>query len=225
MTEGAIFDMDGVLVDNVKCHVRAWQQLGRELGRELTEQEIRALFGQRNKEILAALLGEPISDEEAERLGDRKEVIYRNLISAEVEPVAGLPEFLTDLKNEGMKLAVATSGPRENVDLVLRLLRFEHFFDAVVTGEEVVRSKPAPDIFLLAAERLNLHAGRCVVFEDSLAGIEAAHQAGSPCIALATTYGPAVVEKSSASRVISDFSGLRAADVRRISGGAQRTTA
>ncbi len=216
MIEGAIFDMDGVLVDNVEYHIRAWQALGGELGREFAAPEVRELFGQRNKEILTALLRRPISDEEAARLGDRKEAYYRHLIAEEVQPVAGLLEFLADLKKEEMRTAVATSGPRENVALVLKGLGLERFFDAVVTGGEVARSKPAPDVFLLAAKQLNLEAKHCLVFEDSLAGIEAARRAGCSCIALATTHDATALESTRPARIIHNFSGLRAADIRLI---------
>ncbi len=217
MIEGAIFDMDGVLVDNARYHIRAWQQLGRELGKELAATDIRTVFGQRNREMLSALIGHPFSEEDSGSLAHRKEQIYRDLIAPEITPVPGLLQFLADLKEHGFTAAVATSGPRENVELVLKSLGLESYWKAVLTGADVSRSKPAPDIFLLAARRLELPASRCVVFEDSTAGIEAAASAGCCCIALSTTHTPEELKSCPALRIVPDFTPLRAIDIRSIS--------
>jgi beta-phosphoglucomutase len=213
MIEGAVFDMDGVLVDNAVYHIRAWQELGRELGKNLTDTQVRAVFGQRNIEMLAALIGDSLTPEQVLRYGDRKEVIYRRLMTPALVPVTGLMEFLAELKNEGFKSAVATSAPEDNVNLVMDALKLRPWFDVVVTGAEVARGKPDPDIFLLAVRRLNLEARQCVVFEDSISGIEAARRAGSPCCALATTHSTEELSRFSPSRIIPDFSGLRATDL------------
>jgi HAD superfamily hydrolase (TIGR01509 family) len=123
-------------------------------------------------------------------------------------------KFLRDLNKEGFKTAVATSGPTENVNLVMDGLGLRTCFDVIVTGAEVARGKPEPDIFLLAARRMNFVPGECIVFEDSTVGIEGARRAGSPCIALATTHTKEELSACSAFRIISDFRSLRAADLR-----------
>ena len=216
MIDGAIFDMDGVLVDNARYHIRAWQQLGRELGQKLTDADIRQVFGQRNREMIVALMGRSFSEEEIVRHTSHKEELYRGIIASELAPTPGLREFLGELKKAGIKTAVATSGPKDNVRFVLEGLSLEPYFDAVVTGIDVTNSKPAPDIFLLAARRIGLHAGRCVVFEDSVAGIEAAHRAGSPCVALSTTHPVEELSRSSATRIIRDFTELRIFDLKQL---------
>ncbi len=213
MIEGAIFDMDGVLVDNARYHIRAWQQVGKELGKELAADDIRAVFGQRNREMLSALVGRPFSEEDSERHAQRKEQIYRDMIAPDLKPVPGLMQFLSDLKDHGIAAAVATSGPQENVELVLKSLRLESFWKAVVTGADVTRSKPAPDIFLLAALRLGLPPDHCVVFEDSTAGIEAAASAGCYCIALSTTHSPEELKSYPTLMIVPDFRSLRAIDI------------
>ena len=213
MIEAAIFDMDGVMVDNARYHIRAWQLLGKELGKDLTDEQVRGVFGQRNSEMLGALVGNSLSPEQILHLGDRKEIIYRELMAPDLTPVPGLMEFLAELRKEGFKAAVATSGPSDNVNLVMDGLGLRPWFDVIVTGAEVSRGKPDPDIFLLASRRLSLAAAQCVVFEDSTAGIEAARRAGSPCVALATTHTPDELKALSAFRIISDFRGLRTADV------------
>ncbi len=217
MIKGAIFDMDGVLVDNARFHIRAWQQLGGEFGKDLSDGEIRRIFGQRNREMLTTLIGRSFSDEEVERTTGHKEEIYRTIIAAEIVPMPGLIELLAELRKIGIGTAVATSGPKENVAFVMEKLGLGPYFDTVATGIEVAHAKPAPDIFLLAAQRLNQPPSQCVVFEDSTAGIEAAHRAGIPCIALATTHTSAELARTSAMRIIQDFRELHTSDLQEIS--------
>ncbi len=221
MIEGAIFDMDGVLVDNLAYHVRAWQQLGRELGRSLTEDEIRAVFGQRNREMIGRLLGPGLREEDIPRLTERKEQIYRDGIALELQPVAGLGDFLQGLRGAAIRCAVASSGPPANVDFVLDKLAIRSFFAAVVTGADVTRSKPDPEIFLLAARRLGLPPDRCVVFEDSAAGIEGARRAGCLCIALATTHSPEELSAHQVARIVADFTTLNPDELKKWAGAAR----
>ncbi len=213
MIRGAIFDMDGVLVDNARYHIRAWQQLGRELGHDFPAGEIRRVFGRRNREMLAELTGRQFSEDELERITHHKEELYRAIIGPEIVPTPGLVEFLRKLRQAGLKTAVATSGPRINVEFVMEKLRIGDYFDVIATGGEVTRAKPAPDIFLLAARRLALPPEECVVFEDSTAGIEAARSAGCPCIALSTTHAVDELTRTSARKIIPDFTAIEISDL------------
>ena len=205
MVKGAIFDMDGVIVDNISQHLKAWQQLGREMGREFRAEDVNRVFGKRNREILRSLIGNDIPDEQLSQYARRKEELYRSIMAPELKPVAGLPEFLTALKDSGVKTAVATSGPIENVRFVLNGLGFDNSFDAIITGLDVRESKPDPAIFLLAAERLGLAPADCVVFEDSPPGIKAGKASGSRCIALATTHSANELRQYEPDRIIKDF--------------------
>ncbi len=213
MIRGAIFDMDGVLVDNARYHIRAWQQLGRELGMEFRAEDIRRVFGRRNREMLGTLTGQEYSEAELERITVHKEELYRAIIGPEIVPMPGLVEFLAQLKRTGMKTAVATSGPQENVAFVMKKLEIGQYFDAVANGGEVEHAKPAPDVFLLAAKRLGLPPAECVVFEDSTAGIEAARRAGCPCIALSTTHTMDELSHTSARKIIHDFKSIGIAEL------------
>jgi len=215
MIQGAIFDMDGVLVDNLEYHIRAWQQLGREHGRDLSRDSIRRVFGQRNDEMISSLFGSRLSREVLGLYATRKEEIYRALMAPALEPVAGLLGLLAGLREAGMRSAVATSGPRENADLVMDGLSLRSYFDVIVTGDDVSRSKPHPDIFLLAARRMALPPESCVVFEDSSAGIEAAARAGCLCIALATTHSPKELQDYQTALIVSDFTTLSASGLSR----------
>lgn len=213
MIKGAIFDMDGVIVDNINHHLRAWKQLGRELGREFRDEEMTRVFGQRNREILRSLIGPNHPDEQLAEYGRRKEALYRDIMAPELKPVPGLPDFLQVLEESGIRRAVATSGPVENVRFVLDGLQLGDAFEVVITGPEVRESKPHPAIFLLAAERLGLAPADCVVFEDSPPGIQAGRSAGCRCIALATTHSANDLRQYQPDRIIQDFRGIAVADL------------
>ncbi len=218
MIQGAIFDMDGVLVNNLEYHIRAWQQLGREHGRNLTPESVRRVFGRRNDEMIRSLFGSPLSRDVILLYATRKEDIYRALMAPELTPVPGLPMLLAVLKEAGMRSAVATSGPHENANLVLDGLNIRQYFDAVITGDDVSRSKPHPDIFLLAARRIGLPTEQCVVFEDSSAGIEAASRAGCLCIALSTTHRASELEAYRTALIIPDFTTLSVSVLKELRG-------
>jgi beta-phosphoglucomutase len=208
MLSGAIFDMDGVIVDNLAYHLRAWKKLGQEMQREFSDGEIKQLFGKRNREILEGLLGPSLSSEDLARWGKRKEELYREFMKPDLQPVPGLPRLLRELKGTSVRTAVATSGPIENVEFVLQGLGLEHWFDVLITGADAPLSKPDPGIFLLAAARIELPASSCVVFEDSPPGIKAAQAAGAFCIALATTHSRQELQEYHPDRIIDDFTEL-----------------
>lgn len=185
---GIIFDMDGVLVDSYQPHFESWRLLGREHGREIGESEFAATFGRTSRDIIELLFGGERDPAEIRRLDDRKEAIYRDLIRGRVPIMNGARELLADLRASGARLAVGSSGPVENVELVLDALRTTVSFDAVVTGADVSRGKPDPQVFLLAAERLRVSVERCVVIEDAPAGVAAARAAGMRVIGLAAGH-------------------------------------
>ncbi|MFB3903115.1 MAG: HAD family hydrolase [Acidobacteriota bacterium] len=210
MVKGAIFDMDGVIVDNINHHLKAWKQLGRELGRDFQDQDVKRVFGKRNREILKSLIGPDLSDDELAEYGRRKEGLYRRIMAPDLRPVPGLPELLQSFHHSGIKTAVATSGPMENVRFVLDGLGFQDAFNAIITGPDVRESKPDPAIFLLAARRLGLSPADCVVFEDSPPGIKAGKAAGARCIALATTHSADELRQYQPDRIIKDFTEITA---------------
>lgn len=185
---GVIFDMDGVLVDSYQPHFESWRLLGREQGHEISEPEFAATFGRTSRDIIAMLFGGNKRVEEIRRLDERKEAIYRDLIRGRVPIMDGAPELLKALRAAGARLAVGSSGPVENVELVLEALGDAATFDAVVTGADVTRGKPDPQVFQLAAERLGIPPERCTVVEDAPAGVEAARRAGMRVIAIRTSH-------------------------------------
>jgi beta-phosphoglucomutase len=202
MQHGVIFDMDGVLVDSGPAHVESWRVLARQHGLTMSDEEFVSCFGQTSRDIIRRFWGDGVSDEEIARHDNEKERIYRELITGRVPLMDGTREMLVALREAGFMLAVATSGPRENVELVLREGELGAFFDAVVTGFDVKKGKPAPDCFLLAAERAGLPPERCVVVEDAPVGIQAALAAGMPAIGFVGTHPAERLTQAGAARVV-----------------------
>jgi beta-phosphoglucomutase family hydrolase len=186
---GFIFDWDGVVIDSHRQHEESWHLLAEELGTHVPEGFFAATFGMRNQQIIPLWFTD-LKDNAAEiaRLGDRKEELYREILRREgIEPLAGVREFLQALKDEGIPAAVGSSTPLKNVETVIEMAGLEGFFSAKVTAEDVKRGKPEPDVFLLAAERIERVPARCVVFEDAFVGIQAGLSAGMKVVAIAST--------------------------------------
>jgi beta-phosphoglucomutase len=187
---GVIFDMDGVLVDSRQPHFESWRMVAREFGRDMTEAQFADTFGRTNRDIVHFLWGKGVSNDEIKKIGTRKEAAYRDLIAKNIPAVPGLQKLLPALYEAGAKLAVGSSGPIENVNLVLDGLDIRKYFSAIVSSFDVTEGKPHPQVFLTAAQRLGLEPKQCVVIEDAPAGIEAGHRGGMKVIALKTSYTP-----------------------------------
>lgn len=185
---GVIFDIDGVLVDSFAPHLESWQRLARELRRDITEQQFGATFGRTSRDIIRILFGAHMCDGEVRRLDDRKEAIYRDLVRGRVPAMPGALDVVRSLYDAGFVLAVGSSGPPDNVDLIVRELRLDPWLAARVTGADVTRGKPDPEVFAIAAVRLHRPPERCLVVEDAPVGIEAARRAGCKVVALVGTH-------------------------------------
>lgn len=182
-----IFDVDGVLVDSYQAHFASWRQLYAELGRDYTEAAFAADFGRTSRDILRRTLGPGITDERIAALDQRKESLFRDVLRADFHAMDGAAELIGALSANGFAIAVGSSGPPENIALSLEKLGCAAKVDAIVTGADVTRGKPDPQVFQLAAERLGMPATSCAVIEDAVHGIEAANRAGMTSIALTGT--------------------------------------
>ncbi|NQT38217.1 MAG: HAD family phosphatase [Planctomycetes bacterium] len=183
-----IFDMDGVLVDSYHAHFKSWQAVAAEEGLAITEADFAAQFGRTSREIIAAYWHEgSYTEDQIAEMDDRKESAFRRILEAGFPVMPGAVELLDSLANAGFALGLGSSGPPENIDLVLSQLKARSMFGAVVTGCDVTRGKPDPQVFLLAAQRLDAAPGRCAVVEDAPAGVRAANAAGMTSVGLAST--------------------------------------
>ena len=180
--------MDGVIIDSGEFHFKAFHELALEHKIDLTRERFSELFGLSNGALVPKLFGRPLSENEINKYGDQKETRFRELIRDSAVPIAGAPELVRWFKGQGMRLAVASSAPKENVWQVIRSLNLADYFDAVLSAEDVTRHKPEPDVFLTAAKRIGVLPDQAWVIEDSHHGLEGARRAGMFAVGVATTH-------------------------------------
>lgn len=213
----ALFDMDGVLVDNTDFHINAWLQFAQNHDRPLTkEQYVEHINGHVSADAMAYVFERSIPPGELIVLTEEKEAIYRALYRAHLAPAPGLLDFLGALKAEQVRLAVGTSAPESNVRFTLDGLPLRSWFDSIVDAGMIHRGKPDPEIYLTAAKRVGIEPVRCVVFEDAFAGVEAGLRAGMKVVALATTHTRDELADTGVSLIIDDFVGLTVERVRQL---------
>jgi beta-phosphoglucomutase len=183
--EGAIFDLDGVLVDTAKYHYLAWKRLAKELGFDFTESDNERLKGVsrlRSLEILLETGGIEMTEDQKEQAAARKNAWYVEYLLTldETALLPGAKSYLLQLKENGIRIALGSAS--KNAPLILGRLNIADLFDAVIDGNTVSKAKPDPEVFLKGAAALGLAPDQCVVFEDALAGIEAAKKGGMKAI-------------------------------------------
>lgn len=182
---GALWDMDGTLLDSADLHWLSWQEALGAAGLPVTKEQFTSTFGQRNDEILHILYGNDLTAEQVRDIGDAKEASYRALVRQHhIEPLPGVRGWLARLHAAGWRQAVASSAPIENIDAVLAALDLAQYFDAAAAARDVRVGKPDPEVYLVAAQKLGLPPTRCLVVEDAPAGVEGAHRAGMRAIAV-----------------------------------------
>ncbi|WP_040949918.1 beta-phosphoglucomutase [Gorillibacterium massiliense] len=189
--KGAIFDLDGVIVDTAKYHYLAWKWLASELGFDFTEKDNERLKGvsrMRSLDILLEVGGITLDEARKEELAAQKNQLYVDYISKidENELLPGAKAYMLGLKERGVKISLGSAS--KNAGLILDKLGITELFDAIVDGTKVAKAKPDPEVFLLAAQELGLSAAECVVYEDALAGIEAAHAAGMKAVGIGEAH-------------------------------------
>ncbi len=208
---GVIFDLDGVLVDTAEYHRQSWYDLAaREGWTHYSDELFYESFGKQNAVIVPRLAGRSLTEDEINEMADYKEACYRRRIKGKLSLLPGVRELLADLKRHGFRLAIGTSTPKVNLDLMLDATGTRDCFDAFVTSSEIKNGKPAPDTFLLAAKKLGLPPSACVVVEDAIPGVEAALAGGMAVLAVTNTRTRE--ELKMASRIVDSLAKVTATD-------------
>ncbi|MHB0857894.1 MAG: HAD family hydrolase [Anaerolineae bacterium] len=184
---GIIWDMDGILVDSNVHHWGAWQRILPEYGLEMTREQFEGTCGMTDADLLPLLYGADMTPERGVKVGEHKEAVFRDLIAHGLEPFPGVRAWLARFSRLGLRQAVASSAPMENIAATLTSLDVWRWFGLVISGVGLAASKPDPAIFMNAAAGLQLGPERCLVIEDSVAGVEAARRAGMACVAVTNT--------------------------------------
>jgi beta-phosphoglucomutase family hydrolase len=206
--------MDGVLANTGPIHFESWVKMGEKIGIKFTREIFERSFGQQSPAIIRKLLGPEVDEAFIEKWSNFKEQYYRELVRDKLKPLPGVIRIIKELKSEGFKLAVGSSGPPENVELLISRLRIKSCFDTIITAAEVKKGKPEPDVFLIIAKNLNINPKNCLVIEDAPVGIQAAKRAGMISIALTTTHHKE--ELLGAQLIIKDLTEITVGDIKNI---------
>ena len=180
-----LWDADGTLIDTAEHHFHAWERFAKEIDKPFTRDDFAATFGKRNPEVIRQLFDPDASDEKCAEWANRKEAMYRESVHAEgTELLPGVAALLDGFAAHGWPQAIGSSAPKGNLDLLLDVTKTRKYFTAVIGGTDVEKGKPDPEVFLTAAQKLGVAPENCVVFEDAVAGVEAARAGGMKCVAV-----------------------------------------
>lgn len=207
-TAAVVFDMDGVLIDSGVHHREAWQALLADLGVEPPPEAWRLTIGRPAEEAVPLLLGRALDAAEAHHLAERKREHYARLARRGMLAIPGVADFVAGLARAAVPRAVATSASRRDVESLLAEVGLREHFDVVVAAEDVRWGKPDPEVYLSAAGKLGLPPAACVVFEDSLVGIQAARRAGMRVVGVTTAHVADELVAAGAERAIPSFEGV-----------------
>lgn len=204
----AIFDMDGTLVDNNPYHLKAWKALFKKYNRVEVTTELynEKLSGVPGMVTMREFFGNDYDEEQMKEMFEEKTRNYKELYAPYMQAINGLERLLAELKDGGIKLAIASSASVGNIDFILDKLPIRSYFDTIVDGPRISKPKPNPQIFLKAAEDLGIKPEHCVVFEDSLSGVKAANAAGMKVVGITTTHS--ADELHPVNFTITDYTGL-----------------
>lgn len=215
---GIIWDVDGTLVDTAELHFQAWVKLAAEIDKPFTRADFAPTFGRRNPEIIRSLFGEFHTDRQVAEFGERKELYYRAEAAKGVALLPGVRPLLEAFARAGVSQAIGSSAPRANLEMILDITDTRRFFQAIVAMEDTQRGKPDPQVFVVAASKLNLQPGRCIVFEDAVAGVQAAKAGGMTCVAVSFVghHPEESLRRAGADVVVSDLGAVTAAEILRL---------
>jgi HAD superfamily hydrolase (TIGR01509 family) len=199
--------MDGVVIDSHPAHRAAWKDFLNGVGKATSDAELDIILdGGKREEILRHFLGELDAMQIAE-YGKRKDELLRDQ-SNSLEPMTGVVEFLDHLSNSGVRMALATCASRHRACGTLDELGLAHYFETIVTGDEVTAGKPDPAIYRLAADRLQEAPHQLLAVEDAVSGVKAARAAGMPCLGVASNGRGELLRSAGANLIIEDFRSL-----------------
>lgn len=199
--QAVLWDLDGVLVDTREVHFLSWKEVLLDLNLTMSQDMFTRLFGMNNHGTLEAVMGKPVSDEIVDAISAKKEKIFRDHMQRDIHLMPGVEIWLRWFADHQIPQAIASSAPPENIDQVLDSLDIRGLFQAVVPGYGRP-SKPDPWVFQMASNELKVPGEKCLVIEDSVAGVQAAKRIGATCLAVTSTNGVENLSKAGADVVL-----------------------
>ncbi len=186
--EAVVWDLDGVIADTAEYHYQAWKDVFKERGIKYSKADFMPFFGRRHETIIKAVLGDCLPKKELEAITEEKQQNYRRRVADNIRSMPGAITLIKSLHKHGIKQAIASSAVPQNIEIVIRGLGIAECFQKIAHGMEVEEGKPSPQIFQLAAKRLEVKPENCVVIEDAVAGVAAAKRADMKCVAVTNSH-------------------------------------
>ncbi|MEQ7801302.1 HAD family phosphatase [Pedobacter sp. ASV1-7] len=184
-----IFDMDGVICHTNPFHSLAFREFFAVRDLAPSDEEFAEhMFGKSNSYILSHFFKRPVTGDELLELEQEKESLFRKIYEPHIEPIKGILDFISDLKDHGVKTGVATSAPYANLDLILSKIDIREKMGSILASEDVKKHKPDPEVYLRSAANLGVSPEQCLVFEDSFSGVSAALNAGMYVVGVLTSH-------------------------------------
>ena len=181
--KAVIFDMDGVIIDSEPIHFEVDMQTMKDLGCNISREELEKYVGTTNEYMIADIKKNYNIRKSVEEIINYKvEMVKNKIVQSDLEPIEGIRELLIDLKKKNIPAAIASSSPKDFINIVVSKFKLQEYFKYIVSGEEVESGKPAPDVYIETAKKLGISPKECIVVEDSKNGVLAAKAAGMKCI-------------------------------------------
>ncbi len=185
-----LFDLNGTMINDMSYHIRAWYRILNELGANISMERTKEECYGKNHELLERIFPGRFTMEEKDRMSFEKEKQYQKDFAPVLKLTNGLEDFLKQSYNSGIKMAIGSAAIRFNIDFVLDGLNIRNYFDAIVSADDVARSKPDPETWLRCADALNVSPDECLIFEDAPKGVESALNADMKAIVITTMHKP-----------------------------------
>ena len=185
-----LFDLNGTMIDDMHYHINAWHQIVNDLGADLTYEEVKAECYGKNSEVLERIFPTRFSMEEKNKMSIDKEIRYQQKFKPHLKLLNGLDSLLAMANTNNIRMGIGSAAIMFNIDFVLDNLNIRHYFQVLVSADDVSHSKPDPETFLECAKRLGVEPEQCIVFEDAPKGVESALNAGMKCIVLMILHEP-----------------------------------
>ena len=211
MLKAIIFDVDGTLVDSLPYHHESWRIFFKNNNieeKDFTE-IIKDYKGGGTLELMSSVFGNMYTKDELKKMSNDKEVIFRDIYKSKIYPIEGLREFLYNLIKNNILLSIGSNAIRKNVLMTIEELGITNYFSSIICGDEVSRGKPDPEMYIKTLSNLKVNKNECIIFEDSIEGIEAARNADIKVIGVTSSQSSEKLKSVGAFKTINDYTKIR----------------
>ncbi len=183
-----LFDLNGTMIDDMAYHIKAWHGILNSLGANISLAQMKEECYGKNDELLERIFPGRFSEKEKMEMSFAKEKAYQQAFKPSLQLINGLADFLKKAADNNIKMAIGSAAIMFNIDFVLDGLQLRHYFNSIVSADDVQKSKPDPETYLNCADQLHVLYKNCIVFEDAPKGVESARNAGMACVVLTTMH-------------------------------------